>query len=138
MTIFDTLKDLAGLAQKAGSMDLYRQAVELMQQVTEQQQQITLLNDKVNSLTEQLRLRDEMTFRDNAYWKLDSTGPFCSRCFEADVKVIRLHGSQPNSTKQVVYYICPVCQTRTQQKASVRLSDLQKQQRGTTITHGLT
>lgn len=133
MAIYDTLKDLAGLAQKAGMIDLYRQAVELMQQVTEQQQQITTLNDKVKSLTEQLQLREQMTRKDDAHWKADGSGPYCSRCYEVDGKAVSLNLFRPMSRHVAERYICPQCKSHVGKVTPVVLSDVQRQKRGPTI-----
>jgi len=83
MSIIDTLKETVGLMQKIDNIDLYRRMLEL-------QTQVMALFEENRSLKEQLATRAQLKFKKNAYWMNDD-GPFCSRCWDAESKLVRLH-----------------------------------------------
>jgi hypothetical protein len=145
MSIFDTATSLAKLAQEAGKIDLYKQAVEMMQQITEQQQQIMKLSEDLRSASELLQMRGQTEFFSNARWlKVQSNngtqfdGPFCSGCFDANGKMIRLHfvhfvqsmlpsrTPDPEKKSERIYY-CPECRRKdSKMQISVVLTEKQR------------
>jgi len=58
------------------------------------------------TLQEQLALRAQLTFKRNAYWRGEN-GPFCSRCLDTEMKLVRLHQDGPDLTPY-----CPSCRTQ--------------------------
>ena len=67
------------------------------------------LRARVRELEEQARLRAELVFEGNAYWLPRDggrEGPFCSKCFDVDGKVIRLHHWEESRQ-----HACPSCHT---------------------------
>jgi hypothetical protein len=97
MGIIETVKDVAVLVQKADNIDLLKRILELQQQVYE------VVNEN-HGLKERLATRDQLTFRKNSYWRGDE-GPFCSRCWDAEALLVRLHTTQGN------YPHCAKCDT---------------------------
>jgi len=97
MGVIDTMKDVAGLIQKIDNMELRRRAVELQQQVYD-------LVTENRALKDRLATRDQLTFRKDSYWKGDE-GPFCSRCWDGESVLVRLHTQQGFTPR------CPKCDT---------------------------
>ena len=97
MGVVDTLKETIGLIQKVDNIDLYRQMLDLQTQV------MSLLEEN-KSLRTTLETRATLTFKSDAYWRDGNEGPFCSRCWDDEKKLIRLHlgGLAP---------ACPKCKT---------------------------
>lgn len=95
MGILDTLKETVSLMQKIDNVDLYRRMLEL-------QTQVMALFEENRSLKEQLATRAQLTFKKNAYWMNDD-GPFCSRCWDTEGKLVRLH------LRQECIPHCPSC-----------------------------
>lgn len=83
MGIIDTLKETVGLIQKVDNIDLYRRMVEL-------QTEVYSVIEENRALKEKLATREKLTFRRNCYW-IGDDGPFCSRCWDVDGKLVRLH-----------------------------------------------
>ncbi len=83
MGIVDTLKETVGLIQKVDNIDLYQKMLEL-------QTQTVALVEENRALRDRLAVRDQLAFRRNAYWRGDD-GPYCSRCWDDETKLIRLH-----------------------------------------------
>lgn len=137
-TAIDGAKAVAKLAQEYGKMDLYQQAVDLMSQVTEQQQQIMSLTDENARLKEEARIRNQVVFQRNAYWMpvprenqsdvSDMVGPFCSRCFDVNGKLVRMHDTHQTAPKVGNVFRCPEC-GKAMAAIKVRMSDLQEQRR---------
>jgi hypothetical protein len=96
MSIYETIKDVVSIAQKADNIDLMRQLLQL-------QNDIMQLTEENRSLRERLDIRGKLTFRENSYWD-GNEGPFCSRCADAEGKLIRLH--KPSSMHRPR---CPSC-----------------------------
>jgi hypothetical protein len=94
MGIIDTFKDVATLVNKAGSMELYQKIVELQTQVMGVLEENHALRNQLREASERLRFQMLLEFRGNMYWARDGdgneSGPYCSKCWDADTKAIRL------------------------------------------------
>ncbi len=97
MGIFDTMKETVALLQKVDNLPLYRKVLELQNQINE-------LVEENRRLKDRLGTRDQLTFRKNAYWRADD-GPFCSRCWDSETRLVRLHTQQGYKPQ------CPSCGT---------------------------
>lgn len=135
MGIMDNAKSVVNLAQEVGKMDLYRQAVELMAQVTEQQEKIRSLTDDLAACHERLRLRDVLTFHENAYYTIPPTtadhdpitdGPFCTRCADVNHQLVRLHAVRNPNQPTVQLYKCPECDNATGKPPRISMNELRE------------
>jgi hypothetical protein len=102
--VIDTVKDVATLVQKFDNMDLIKRMIELQQQVHELVTENLQTKEENRIFKEKLTTREQLVFKKNAYWHGED-GPFCSRCFDADGLVLRMHvrsGYEPQ---------CPKCKT---------------------------
>jgi hypothetical protein len=118
-TAIATLKSVAAVVRESGKIDLTQQVIDLHQTL------IALLADNAELVSKNrdlqehmaeisavLEAREAFVFDRNAYWRSEgqtADGPFCSRCFDADSKAVRL----TQNTKAIG--VCPNC------KRSVRL-----------------
>lgn len=95
MGVIDTAKDLMSIVQKLDNIELQRKAISLQQELYD-------LQEEVRVLRERLANREQLSFRRNAYWRGEE-GPFCSRCFDVEGKVVRLH------VTRTFMPMCPAC-----------------------------
>jgi hypothetical protein len=110
MSIVENLKDVVATIQKIDNIELFRQILDLQNEVSQVLTENGELKAQVKRLTEEASFRRSLRFEFNAYWSGDSLessdGPFCSKCWDADQKVVRLHVASDNPQ----WSRCPVCQ----------------------------
>lgn len=90
MGVIETVKDIGVLVQKLDNMELVKRLVELQEQIYEVVTENRDLKERVRGLQEQLAMREQLVFRKNAYWTGDDE-PFCSRCWDGEGQIVRLH-----------------------------------------------
>lgn len=108
-----TLKTVATVVREAGKIELIQQVIDLQQTLiallaenTEMAGKNATLERKLADLSAVLEVKEAFVFDRNAYWRGEGDapdGPFCSRCFDADNKAVRL----TQNTKDVG--VCPNC-----------------------------
>jgi hypothetical protein len=95
MGLWDTLKDAVKVLQRAGKIDELKAILELQQTAIDLRRDNEQLRQEIASLKDQAALATRLEFRGNAYWlkKTDGhvDGPFCSRCWDSDKRLVRLH-----------------------------------------------
>jgi len=109
MSIFDTFKSIIKVLQDAGKIELIQQILEIQQEHLDMQKKIADLEDKNKRCEEKLKIKEKLAYENNAYWinnEGKKDGPFCSRCWDKDMFLIRMH-TCPNPTAR----ICPACKT---------------------------
>ena len=107
MAIFDELKSIGKILQEAGKIEQYQQILEAQQELLEMQKQIQNLEKENTELKEKLKIKESLIYENNAYWISNEgkkDGPFCSRCWDADKNLVRLH-----PCGNPAYYDCPNC-----------------------------
>ena len=107
MAIFDELKSIGKILQETGKIEQYQQILKTMQNLLDMQKKLQRLEKENTNLKEKLEIKKELKHKNHAYWidkegSLD--GPFCSRCWDADKQLIRLH-----PCGNPAYYSCPNC-----------------------------
>ncbi len=102
MGVVESVKDAVKIIQQMDNLDLYRTLLDLQAQVMD-------LVDENRELESRLEVRDELAFDQNAYWRSTPgkrrEGPFCSRCWDFEGKLVRLlhyGGASPR---------CPQCKS---------------------------
>ena len=109
MSLLEDLKSVVGTIQKIDNIELYRQILDLQNEVLQVVTENTELKSRVAKLIEEADLQRSLRFEFNTYWSGEtletSDGPFCSKCWDADHKLVRLHLVTPNPN----YSRCPVC-----------------------------
>jgi len=80
------------------------------------------LREEVTDLQNQLKDKNEMVFEAPYYWKVtengEKHGPFCSKCFDADLKKIHLREGRKG------YWMCPKCKDAVQDETYVESNDV--------------
>lgn len=118
MGIIDEIKSVATTIQQIDNIDLYRQILNLQADVMEIMEENSRLKGENIELREKLRLKNELKFEHEAYWleKPDKSkdGPFCSKCWDSNQKLIRmLRVDVPPGYENNPYvhnlYKCPEC-----------------------------
>jgi hypothetical protein len=83
--------------------DLYGQNIDLKE---ENHKLRTALQD----IKDRQKTNSKLVHRDNHYFKGDD-GPYCTKCWDADNKLVRLHEGSPGNGQR--YFSCPNCKTST-------------------------
>jgi hypothetical protein len=104
MGVIDTVKEMGTLIQKLDNLDLLKRMVELQEQVSTLVTENRDVRDENRVLRDRLSTRDQMAFRDNAYWKGEE-GPYCLCCFDAEGLAMRM------LVGKGYYPSCPKCKT---------------------------
>lgn len=101
MSIYDGLKDAAGILKEAGKIEQYRQILEAQEKMLEMQKRIYDLETENADLENKLNIKTALYFENNVYWKSGNPkeGPFCSRCWDSEQKLIRMHTHGPSYHK---------------------------------------
>lgn len=109
MAIFDELKSVGKVLQEAGKIEQYQQILDAQRQLLEMQKRIEDLESDKKQLQDELTVKGQITPEGNLYW-LDhdgkKDGPFCTRCWDDEHKLIRLHQSPVSGRMN-----CPKCST---------------------------
>jgi hypothetical protein len=82
MHALEILKDAAKVAQKIGQLGLQKQILEAENEVRELTREKRHLEDKVEELERNLKLRAAMTFTAPFYYRQGDVTPFCPACYE--------------------------------------------------------
>jgi len=107
MSIFDKLKSIGKILQEAGKIEQYQQILEAQQELLEMQKKIQNLEKENAELKEKIKIKENLIYENNAYWISNEgkkDGPFCSRCWDVDKNLVRMH---PDINP--AYYHCPSC-----------------------------
>ncbi len=104
---YDALKDAITVAQKADNIELTRQLLDAQRELLDMQAENNRLRGEIFELRSKEADAEGLHFDKNSYWKTmpagAADGPFCSRCWDFDKKLVRLK----TSTKYVP--VCPNC-----------------------------
>jgi hypothetical protein len=82
MHALEILKDAAKVAQKIGQLGLQKQILEAENEVRELTREKRHLEDKVEELERNLKLRAAMAFTAPFYYRQGDVTPFCPACYE--------------------------------------------------------
>ncbi|WP_418482687.1 hypothetical protein [Frisingicoccus sp.] len=106
MGMYDMFKDAVSMAQKADNIDLVKTILELQQKMLELQEENINLNEEKRKLESIISEIKTIEFKDDCYY-FDGDGPYCSRCYDAEKKKIRMlkFDTQLGS----IYNRCPNC-----------------------------
>jgi hypothetical protein len=103
MGIYDAAKDVANVLKEAGKIEEYQKILDLMGRLLEMQEKITELEKENKKLKEEFEIKGKLEYKNNTYW-LGAEGPYCSRCWEKNRDLLRMHHG-PND----FYAHCPEC-----------------------------
>jgi len=94
MSIIDDIKSVTKTIQQADNIELYQKILDVQAGALEVVEENNKLRDENRELKEKLKVKENLKYERNSYWieagdKKD--GPFCSRCWDVDKNLVRLH-----------------------------------------------
>ncbi len=107
MNLFDIIKDVANVVQKAGSIDLSRQLLDAMQLALEMQEELRRLKEENANLKKKNDLRPFVERHNDPFITLKNDAQelrYCSHCWDAEEKLIQLHCNEKAGR-----FECPHC-----------------------------
>lgn len=102
--------DLLKLVELVKDPDLRMKITDLYGQNIDLKEENHKLRTSLQEIKERSKINSELTHKDNHYFKGDD-GPFCTKCWDADSKLIRLHNGGTSNGQ--TYFSCPNCKTST-------------------------
>jgi regulator of replication initiation timing len=109
---------IAKVLKEANRLDLYEQVFNMRTEMLEMQEANKKLKEENEELTSKLKIKEEIIPKNDCYWinkNGQEDGPFCSKCFDDDSKLMRLHYSGEDG-----YYICPKCENGVYAKPGLK------------------
>ncbi len=103
MTILDALKTVGRTLKESGKIDEYQKIIDLQGQIQDLIQENWELKCQVKEFEEKWSIKEDLEFRENAYWRKSGEGPFCMPCWDDKKKLMRMAGSKG-------HFHCPTCQ----------------------------
>ena len=110
MGLYDGIKDVAKVLQKADNVDLYKQLLDLGAQALELQNEAGKLQTENTSLKKELEIKDDIVrYEEYLFVTRESDEAkikYCSRCWDAERKLI-----QVDCYYDAGRFKCPHCET---------------------------
>lgn len=106
MGLYEGIKDVANLVQKADNIELYRQLLDLSAQALEMQNKISELIAENKTLKEQQEISNKIERHKEPYITLVDDKQhilYCSHCWDADKKIIQIEINGKGK------FFCPHC-----------------------------
>ena len=109
MSVISNAKEIADLIKKLGDVELYRKIIELEGEIIELTREKHILDERVQELSNTLKTKENMTFRQPFYYQEGDNVPFCPRCWEADNTAVHVvNGGHFHAGTR---HTCPSCNT---------------------------
>lgn len=108
MSLYDGIKDVAKVIQKADNIELYRQLLDLCQQALELQANIERLTKENRELREAQELRSKVVRHDEPFITLEGhpdNEMYCATCLAKERALIQVRDLHNG------YFCCPNCNT---------------------------
>lgn len=109
MSLYESIKDVANIVQKADNIDLYQKILDLQQEALDMIEENRDLKEKIRQLEDNTNIEEKLVFKENKYYLKKENGievgPFCTVCWDINKKLVRLHFE--SGTK----YNCNACKT---------------------------
>lgn len=106
MGMYEAAKDAAKILKEAGKIEEYQKILELLEKLLEMQKRIADLEKENQNLNEKFEIKKKLEYKNNSYWNGED-GPYCSRCWEKNKELLRMHSTYIGSNAAK----CPECQT---------------------------
>lgn len=107
MWLYDAMKDVAKLAQKADNIELYQRLIDLSAQALDLQAENTKLKEENAELRKKRDLASEIVRHKEPYITLRNDEErlrYCSHCWDANEKLVQLACDENSGT-----FECPHC-----------------------------
>lgn len=107
MGLYENMKELVSLIQKADNLELQKKLLDLQNDVMALTDENSQLKKKLEELQRTTLLAQELRFESPFYFRTGDHIPHCSRCWEVDKRLIHLTGpQQPIAGER---WDCPQC-----------------------------
>lgn len=109
MKLYDGIKDVANIIQKADNVDLYKKLIDLSAQALDLQDENTKLIEEINKLKYKEDIRSKICRHKETYVTIkddENNIMYCACCWDADDKLIQVN------THDDCEYVCPHCNNR--------------------------
>lgn len=123
MDLLKITQDIVNIAQGINNTKLMQEIINLQQSVLKVVTENAALGKdnirlqtEIDLLKKNAEIKEKQIYKDGAYW-VDNDGPFCTRCFDADSKLIR---GKIHSNKGDLY--CPNCKTTWKTEKQLKAS----------------
>ena len=106
MGLFEGVKDVAGIVQKIGNIELYQKILDIEAQALDLQDELAKLKSENRELKEQKNISDKIKRHNFLYLTLNDDPQelsYCTHCWDSQQKLIQLETCQNNK------YYCPHC-----------------------------
>lgn len=107
MGIIDDVKSVAKTVQQIDNIDLYRRILDLQGEITTLVEENAKLRRQVTEFESVAATAAVLVVKRDSYWRVregEEDGPFCTRCWDVDKKLVRLHEAASPE-----YGRCPNC-----------------------------
>ena len=107
MGLMEEIKAFSGMLGTVASADIYKKLIDIQIQAAQIQQENNELKKELEDLKALNDIKERLHFENNMYWVNKGNtkeGPFCSKCWDDNNKLVRLHTQDKD-------YRCPVCDT---------------------------
>lgn len=104
--MYEAAKDAAKILKEAGKIEEYQKILDLLEKLLEMQNKIIELEKENVNLKGKFEIKEKLIYKNNSYWNGED-GPFCSRCFEKNKELLRMHPTFLGSNAAK----CPECET---------------------------
>ncbi len=107
MGLYEGVKDVANIIQKAGKIELYNRMLYRQSQALDLQDELARLKAENRELREQKNISDKIERHSSLYLTLKDDHdkiPYCTHCWDSKQKLIQV---EPRSNNE--HYFCPHC-----------------------------
>lgn len=112
-TVKETIKDAVSIAQQSDNIQLYKSILDAYNAAIELMSENAELKERIKELEAQKAVEGTLEYNSNAYWIIKEDGfidgPFCSRCWDVEKKLVRLHVKRIKDSARVTK--CPNCKS---------------------------
>ena len=109
MGIYESIKDIMSIAQKADNIELYRQLLDLSQQAFDLQAELNQLKEENTELKKNHILEDDIEYYVDAFVTRKSDKKpikYCASCWVDKKKLVPIQNMKWDN------YTCPLCKAR--------------------------
>lgn len=115
MGLYEAMKDVVSLAQKADNIELYRQLLDLSAMAMDLQAEVARLREENTELKKIRKLEDDIEYYVDAFiTRKSDTKPikYCAACWADKKKLVPLQDIKWDN------YECPLCKARVVDKSN--------------------
>lgn len=110
MSLYEGIKDVASIVQKADNIELYKKILDLQKEVLDIIEENKILKEKIMQLEKNDYLQKNLILKNECYYlnkdngELD--GPYCTTCWDKDKKLIRMTKYRTGSPTKIICNSC--------------------------------